>query len=176
MRHFTKDQKTRVISFLIITAILAIYLNAINIATIFSDPLFAQTEGLYIDGADFTAIANVGSTILNFIIQLIVDIITNFILSLVALVLLIPWRVICITKDTELTDEEYSVFKITTISFLTINLVVGIICALASPTMTLLSVASETFIMMIIYLILVILPTRKAHTHADSGSDYTIIS
>ena len=126
MTHFrdlSGSQKGRILSFIAIAAVLLglILLCADTVTE--QTPAATSPSSCYIDGSDFTPVANFCVAGFNGFILLLAMLILVGIVWITSTVSLLAWRFIAIQKRSVITELEWKIAKITWFVFITVSLI-----------------------------------------------------
>jgi hypothetical protein len=126
IKLLNKIQKIRLSSFLIIASIL--FLCVIGYSYEFRNmQLLNSATDINIDGSDFTSLFNLLIFGVNSFIYVIIIGVTSFGLLILSLMCLLPWRFICIKKDSIIDEIEYKIAKKILIFFIIFSFILSII-------------------------------------------------
>ena len=156
----SKSQKARIISLFIIAILL--FLNVLlNINSILdSGHEIHYVKDHYVDGEDFSPIANMFIFGANSMIQTATGIFAMIDMIFFSLLFLIPWRLISIRKNSEISKTELDISGKILITFVVITLIVSLIMTHFSYIYY---IAFLVLIPTVFFLILSIFPMKNAY-------------
>lgn len=123
-------------------------------------------EDMDVDGSDFSPIANLFILGTNGMLQLLTGLLAAAAMIILSLILLVPWRLAAIRKNSEISKKELSIAKAILILFITITLITSCI------------LTRFTYISFIILLVLIpavflltlgVLPLKNAYKRANEN-------
>ncbi len=153
-------QKARIISLLIISILLFLSSSEYVRSIQNSGQQIDYVENMTVDGSDFTPIANLFVAGTNGFLQFLTSVLAVIAIVIISLILLIPWRLIAIRKDSEISKKEPEIAKAILVLFVVITPVTGFI--LTHLTFDF-SVLLLTLIPALFLLVLSVLPLKKAY-------------
>lgn len=166
MNDLSNKQKVRIISLLIISILLFLntmgYINAIQNAGHEID----YVEDVYVDGEDFSPIANLFILGTNGMMQLLTCIVTFIATTIISLIFLIPWRLIAVRKDSEIAQKEPDIAKAMLIVFVVLTPATGFIKTHFTYAF---SVLLLTLIPALFLLALGVLPLKNAYKRMNEN-------
>lgn len=162
INDLSNRQKVRVISLLIIAIFL--FLSASGYAGSIKNAgqQIDYVEDMDVDGSDFSPIANLFIAGTNGMIQLLTGIVSVIAILVDSLILLIPWRLISIKKDSEISKKEPDIAKAILIIFVIITPVTGFIITHFTYVFFILPL---TLIPTLFLLVLAVLPLKNAYNN-----------
>ena len=113
-----------------------------------------------VDGADMTAIVNMMVFGTNGLLGLIISVGYCIAMLIIALVFLLPWRLIAIRKQSVIAPIEIKVVRVTYILMLILSLLLGFVGARFS---NLLSIVALTLVVAVMFGLLCFLPYCQAY-------------
>lgn len=157
----SKEQKTRMISLLIIVILLFLYCTlfilGIKNTMIKTEP----SETFYIDGTDFTLFADLATAATNIMLLILETGVSLVVLAVICLLFLLAWRSITIRKGSVIEQSELFVTKVMLITFALSTLIAGL-------TVTGLSflpaIIAHMLVSCVLCIIFAYLPLKKAYT------------
>lgn len=153
-------QKARIISLLIISILLFLSSSEYVRSIQNSGQQIDYVENMTVDGSDFTPIANLFVAGTNGFLQFLTSVLAVIAIVIISLILLIPWRLIAIRKDSEISKEEPDIAKAILVIFVVITPVTGFIITHLTCGF---SVLLLTLIPALFLLIFGVLPLKKAY-------------
>ena len=160
INDLSNRQKVRMISLLIISILLFLsasgYVRSIQNA----GQQIYYVEDMDVDGSDCSPIANLFIAGTNGMLQLLTCIAAVVIMVIDSLILLIPWRLIAIRKDSEISKKEPDIAKAILIIFVVITPITGFIITHFTFAFFVLLL---TLIPALFLLVLGVLPLKKAY-------------
>ena len=168
INDLSNRQKVRVISLLIISIFL--FLSASGYAGSIKNAgqQIDYVEDMDVDGSDFSPIANLFIAGTNSMLQLLTSIAAVVIMIIDSLILLVPWRLIAIRKDSEISKKEPDIAKAILIIFVVITPITGFIITHFTCGFSILLL---TLIPTLFLLGLGVLPLKKAQFNQNLESD-----
>lgn len=153
----SKTQKARMISIFIIS-ILLFTVNIIYISE-FKDIFFIEyTDEVMVDGSNFAPFVNLLTFGFNGFLYILTIIATIIIMIFLSLILLIPWRLIAIKKDSVINENEYEIYKKILIIFVILSIALGLIILRFKGIFTIIIL---TFIPSILIFLFCVLPIKS---------------
>ena len=170
INDLSNKQKVRVISLFIIAILL--FLSASGYAGSIKDAgqQIDYVEDMNVDGSDFSPIANLFITGTNGMLQLLTCIAAVVIMVIDSLILLVPWRLIAIRKDSDISKKEPNIAKAILIIFVVITPVTGFIITHFTVAFFVLLL---TLIPALFLLGLGVLPLKKAYNRIYEKEEET---
>ena len=172
INDLSNRQKVRVISLLIISIFL--FLSASGYASSIKNAgqQIDYVEDMDVDGSDFSPIANLFIAGTNGMLQLLTGIVSVIAIVIDSLILLIPWRLISIRKDSEISKKEADIAKAVLIIFVVITPVTNFIITHFTCGFFILLL---TLIPALFLLVLGVLPLKNAYKriYAKEEETYT---
>lgn len=164
MNDLSNRQKVRIISLFIISILLFLRVSGYISEIQNADNEIDYVEELPVDGEDFSPIANLFILGTNGILQLITIALTYVAMVNISLILLVPWRLIAIRKNSEISKKELDMAK----GILKIFVVITPVTGFAMTHFTyVFSIVFLTLIPAAFLLVLGVLPLRNAYKHRD---------
>lgn len=166
VKDLSNRQKARVITLFIISILLFIstigYINGIADAGHQID----YVEDMSVDGSDFSPIANLFILGTNGILQFLTGLLAAVAMIILSLILLVPWRLTAIRKNSEISKKELSIAKTILILFVTITLITS--CILTRFTYVSF-IALLVLIPTVFLLTLGVLPLKNAYKRTNEN-------
>ncbi len=155
----TKRQIARMVFMLVIAVllVLSVFGYGYEIGNVMK-PLDYASD-VTVDGADMTAIVNMMVFGTNGLLGLIISAGYCIAMLIIALVLLLPWRLIAIRKQSVIAPIEMKVVRITYVVMLILSLVLGFVGAQFS---SFLSIVALTLVVAVVFGLLCFLPYHQA--------------
>lgn len=166
VNDLSNRQKARVITLFIISILL--FFNATGYVSGIEDAghQIDYVEDMDVDGSDFSPIANLFILGTNGILQLLTGLLAAAAMIILSLILLVPWRLAAIRKNSEISKKELSIAKAILILFVTITLITSCI------------LTRFTYVSFIVLLVLIptvflltlgVLPLKNAYKRANEN-------
>ena len=174
MKYLTNIQRCRLISFMFIISLLTIYISYYNISSAIADSTVAYLDNTNAD--DIINAVNIIVSVFNIGVNFIKNLVFSTGLLLLSIILLLTWRIIAINRKSQISQIEYDIYNKLHFAYILLNILIGFICALISPDMTIISIVIEVIALIPPYLIFAILPVKRAYnrTQMTDGS-YIVI-
>lgn len=157
----SKEQKTRMISLLIIVILLFLYCTLFILGIRQNMIKTEPSETFYVDGTDFTLFADLATAAANAILLVIKTGISLVVLAVICILSLLAWRSITIQEDSVIEQSELFVTKVMLITFALSTLIAGL-------TVTGLSflpaIIAHMLVSCVLCIIFAYLPLKKAYT------------
>lgn len=162
INDLSNRQKVRIISLLIISILL--FLSASGYASSIKNAgqQIDYVEDMNVDGSDFSPIANLFIAGTNGFLQFLTSIVAVIAMVVISLILLIPWRLIAIKKDSKISKAEPDIAKAILIIFVIITPITGFIITHFTCAFSILLL---TLIPALFLLVLSVLPLKNAYKH-----------
>ena len=157
--ELTSRQKARMLSLLGVMVLLLAFVLIYVAAFAIEQQQIQPVDNLNVDGSDFSPIANLFVAGANGLLLFVECLVTGAVMLVFSLILLVPWRIIAIKKDSEIAKCELNMSLIILAGFAAAALIIGLIIS----RFTLLTVILFLeFIPTVIYLLLCVLPLYLA--------------
>lgn len=160
VNDLSNRQKMRIISLLIISILLFLSSSEYARSIQNSGQQIDYAENMTVDGSDFTPIANLFVAGTNGFLQFLTSVLAVIAIVIISLILLIPWRLIAIRKDSEISKEEPDIAKAILVIFVVITSITGFIITQLTCGF---SVLLLTLIPALFLLIFGVLPLKNAY-------------
>ena len=125
--QLTAGQKGRIISFAIIVMYLFYGVLAYVWEVRMKTPDIAYVDSMPVDGSEMAPLANLMIMGTNGFLDLLGMVLSVVAISILALILLVPWRLIAIRKHSVIAELEKKVAKYMLIGFVVLSLVISLI-------------------------------------------------
>ena len=157
--ELTSRQKARMLSLLGVMVLLLAFVLIYVAAFAIEQQQIQPVDNLNVDGSDFSPIAYLFVAGANGLLLFVECLVTGAVMLVFSLILLVPWRIIAIKKDSEIAKCELNMSLIILAGFAAAALIIGLIIS----RFTLLTVILFLeFIPTVIYLLLCVLPLYLA--------------
>lgn len=155
MKCLTAMQKLRIFSLLVLLILLFISVLGYAYELTNSEPLVDYAEEVYVDGENFTPIANLFMSGANGILQIIEYFAICCAMLVISLALLVPWKCIAIRKNSIVEKIECKISVMMLIAFMIFSLITSfIITHFSNILMTIFLICIPS----ILYLLFCIIP------------------
>lgn len=170
VNDLSNRQKIRVISLLIISILLFLSASAYASSIQNAGQQIDYVDDMNVDGSDFSPIANLFVAGTNGFLQFLTSIVSVIAIIILSLILLVPWRLIAIRKDSEISKKEPNIAKAILVLFVVITPVTGFIITHFTCGFSILLL---TLIPALFLLVLGMLPLKNAYNRIYEKEEKT---